>query len=342
MGPEKLVEIFRGDLAESCHFGHLAITDNRGNLINYWGNPDETIYPRSSCKMIQALPLIESGSADHFNLGAKHLALACASHSGGITHLNVAKDWLGKLNLEKADLLCGSHKPDDIEELRYLKENGLRPTELHNNCSGKHLGFLTISKKIPGSKFDHKNYLDIDHPVQKMVKSTFEEMTDCIDPKFALDGCSAPNFCCSVRSLARSMAILARPEGFGNVRKIAINRLQEAVIQNPHLIAGENRLCTKLMKRSGGRFIVKVGAEGVYTAILLREGLGLALKISDGARRAAECLIVTILVRLGLLDQKDDEIKNILRKPIINWANHTTGILKASDIIWQGGKAIKL
>ena len=342
MKSEKLVEIFRGGLIESYHFGHVAICDNKGNLKAYWGNPDEVIYPRSACKMIQALPLVESGSADYYRLDSKHLALACASHSGGKVHLEIAKDWLKKIDFEIEDLLCGPHKPDDFNELEFLNKKGLKPTQLHNNCSGKHLGFLTVSKNIQEKIEEKLNYININHPVQLMVKKVFEEMTNFKNPNFALDGCSAPNFTCSVRALARSMANLSRPEAFGERRKMAIERLKTAVIENPNLIAGDNRLCTKLMKKSAGRFIVKVGAEGVYTAILLEQGLGLAIKITDGSKRAAECLIVTILVRLGLLDQTDKEIKNLLNKPIINWAKNATGVLKPSDTIWEGGKVLKI
>ncbi len=334
---EKLIEICRGDLVESSHQGHIVISDNEGNLRRFWGNPDEVIYPRSSCKMIQALPLVETGSADFYNLDSSHLALACASHSGGEEHLKVAKDWLQKIKLETEDLLCGSHRPEDKEERRYLNENRFNPTQLHNNCSGKHLGFLAVSKFIEGDKYTKKNYVSINHPVQEMVKKVFEDLTGVSDPKFGLDGCSAPNFTCTVKSLARSMANLANPIQFRNERKIAITRLKDSALRNPHLIAGKDRLCTKLMKKSAGRFIVKVGAEGVYTAILLEEGLGVALKVTDGSSRAAECLIVTILVRFGLLNEKDPEIDCLLRKPIINWANHITGFLKATENVWERG-----
>ena len=338
---EKLVDVMRGDLVESSHYGHIVISDNEGNVLRFWGNPNKVIYPRSSCKMIQALPLVESGSADFYNLDSSHLALACASHSGGEQHLKVAKDWLQKLELDPKDLLCGPHKPEDKEELKHLNNNGFHPTQLHNNCSGKHLGFLAVSKYVQGGLYTKKNYVSMNHPVQEMVKKAFEEMTGIINPKFALDGCSAPNFTCTVKSLARSMANLAKPVGFSNERKIAIKRLKESVLKNPLLIAGKNRLCTQIMKKGAGRVIVKVGAEGVYTAILIEEGLGVALKVSDGSRRAAECLIVTILVRLGILNESDPEIKYLLRKPIINWANHTTGVLKAINTVWERGTPLK-
>ena len=340
--PEKLVEVVRGNLVESSHNGHVAITDNKGNLKAYWGNPNHVIYPRSSCKIIQALPLLESGAADHYFLESKHLALACASHSGGNVHLEVARDWLLKLGIKKDHLLCGAHLPEDVDEAKFLAEKGLKPSQLHNNCSGKHLGFLTISKHIELDEPKKINYINIKHPVQVMVKKVFEEMTNFNNSNYALDGCSAPNFACSVKALATAMANFAQPNEFEDKRKIAIKRLKEAVLQNPYLIAGEDRLCTKLMKKSAGRFIVKVGAEGVYSAILLEEGLGLAIKISDGARRAAECLIVALFVRLGLLNKNDREIQSLLNAPIINWSNYKTGFLKASNKIWEEGKILKI
>ena len=180
MLPEKLVDVYRGDLVESSHYGHIVISNSLGEILACWGNPETLIYPRSSCKIIQALPLLETGSAKQFSLGPKHLALACASHSGGEIHLNVAKDWLQKIELNEKDLLCGCHLPYDKTQKKKLKTNGKNPSQLHNNCSGKHLSFLTISKTL-FNKNDYKsNYIDISHPVQKIVKKTFEEPYSCL------------------------------------------------------------------------------------------------------------------------------------------------------------------
>jgi len=279
--PERLVEVYRGDLVESIHFGHVVISNNIGKVLAYWGNPAALIYPRSSCKIIQALPLVEMGLERDFSLTEEHLALACASHSGGEIHLNVAKDWLQKIKLDEKDLLCGPHLPYDKIELKKLKINNEKPSPLHNNCSGKHLGFLTIAQAISKKSDSKKNYIDVDHTVQKIVKKTFEDITGFLNPDYALDGCSAPNFACSIQSLAKAMAVFANPENLQKNRIMSIAKLKNAVLSHPELIAGSDRLCTKIIKKSNGRLIVKVGAEGVYTAMLLDKGLGMALKIME-------------------------------------------------------------
>ncbi len=341
MTPERLIEVYRGDLVESSHFGHVVISNSLGEILEYWGNPETIIYPRSSCKIIQALPLVEMGSARQFSLNDEHLALACASHSGGKIHLKVAKNWLQKVGIYEKDLLCGCHVPYDKIQARKLKMNEESPSQLHNNCSGKHLGFLTISKSIFPEDDYNIDYIDINHPVQKIVKKTFEEITGFRNPVYALDGCSAPNFACSIKSLAKAMAIFANPRDLEQNRKKSIEKLKNAVLRHPELIAGEERLCTKIIKKSNGRLIVKVGAEGVYTAILLDKGLGIALKISDGSKKAAECLIVTLLIRLGYLKSEKDFL-NYLNIPIYNWSKKKTGIIKASSHLWEKGKLLRV
>tara|TARA_Y100001933_G_scaffold164555_1_gene162822 strand:+ start:562 stop:1587 length:1026 start_codon:yes stop_codon:yes gene_type:complete len=335
--PERLIEVYRGDLVESIHFGHVVISDNIGKVITYWGNPSTLIYPRSSCKIIQALPLVEMGLERDFSLTEEHLALACASHSGGEIHLKVAKDWLQKIKLDSKDLLCGSHLPYDKTELKKLKNNKEEPSQLHNNCSGKHLGFLTIAKSISKKSDYKKDYIDVDHTVQKIVKKTFEDITGFQNPDYALDGCSAPNFACSIQSLAKGMAVFANPENLQENRIMSIAKLRNAVLSHPELIAGSDRLCTKIMKKSNGRLIVKIGAEGVYTAMLLDKGLGMALKICDGSKIAAECLIITLLVMLGYFKKDDEDFLNYLYKPIYNCSEKKTGIIRASDMVWAKG-----
>ena len=342
MVPDRLVEVYRGDLVESIHFGHVVISNNKGKVLAYWGNPAALIYPRSSCKIIQALPLVEMGLERDFSLTEEHLALACASHSGGEIHLNVAKDWLQKTNLDEKDLLCGPHLPYDKIELKKLKINNEKPSPLHNNCSGKHLGFLTIAKAISKKSDSKKNYIDVDHTVQKIVKKTFEDITGFLNPDYALDGCSAPNFACSIQSLAKAMAVFANPENLQTNRIMSIAKLRNAVLSYPELIAGSDRLCTNIIKKSNGRLIVKVGAEGVYTAMLLDKGLGMALKICDGSKRAAECLIITLLVMLGYFKKDDQDFLNYLNTPIYNWSEKKTGIIRASDMVWAKGNFLDI
>ena len=178
--------------------------------------------------------------------------------------------------------------------------------------------------------------------MQKIVKKTFEDITGFLNPDYALDGCSAPNFACSIQSLAKAMAVFANPENLQKNRIMSIAKLRNAVLSHPELIAGSDRLCTKIMKKSNGRLIVKVGAEGVYTAMLLDKGLGMALKISDGSKRAAECLIITLLVMLGYFKKDDQDFLNYLNTPIYNWSEKKTGVIRASDMVWAKGNFLDI
>ena len=258
-----------------------------------------------------------------FSLTEKHLALACASHSGGEIHLNVAKDWLQKIKLDEKDLLCGPHLPYDKVELKKLKINNQKPSPLHNNCSGKHLGFLTIAQAISKKSDSRKNYIDVDHTVQKIVKKTFEDITGFLNPDYALDGCSAPNFACSIQSLAKAMAVFANPENLQKNRIMSIAKLKNAVLSHPELIAGSDRLCTKIIKKSNGRLIVKVGAEGVYAGAFHELGLGLMLKVRDGAKRAAEQALLYVIKTLGI--NLPAKLANSFCTSLKNWSGEMIG-----------------
>ena len=309
----KLVELRRNGILESAHRGHVVICDQSG-IIEEWGNSSAIIFPRSSCKMLQALPLIESGAADASKLKMQHLALSCASHQGAHMHSSLAASWLEGIGMSEADLRCGSQKPDDFVTRAQMREALQSPCQLHNNCSGKHAGFLTLNQHLKGGS----EYIELDHPVQKAVKTAFEEMTGASSRGYGIDGCSAPNFTCEIGHLARAMAKMARPETLGGVRAKAAKRLVEAMITHPLLVAGEGRACSALMAAAEGKAAVKTGAEGVFVAILPERGIGVALKIEDGQTRASEAVIAAVLVRLGVVSVKDPRVAKYLHRPEIN------------------------
>ncbi|MDS9466564.1 asparaginase [Paracoccus sp. MBLB3053] len=319
-----LIEIWRGGLLESKHRGHLVIADADG-IVEAWGDPASVIFPRSSCKMIQSLPLVESGAADAAGLGSEQLALACASHNGGQIHTNRVEAWLSALGLSEADLRCGSHMPRDRDENKRLTCSETSPCQLHNNCSGKHAGFLTLNQHLGGSA----EYVEIDHPVQQAVRAAFEEVTGERSAGWGVDGCSAPNFACSVEGLARAMAGFANP-GAG-IRGEAQRRLVEAMIAHPELVAGEGRACTELMRATGGRAALKTGAEAVFVGILPDLGLGVALKIEDGSTRGAEAAIAAVLIHLGLLDESSLAARRFLTGQQSNWRGKITGELRRAE-----------
>ncbi len=322
---EILVEVWRGPLAESVHRGHAVVCDAVGQVIAAWGDPEKVILPRSSVKMLQALPLIESGAADAAGLRPEHLALACASHQGAAMHTTRVLRWLATLGLSEHDLRCGAHPPQDDDTRHTLICGGHAPGQAHNNCSGKHAGFLTLTRHLRAGP----EYVEPDHPVQRAVRAAFEEMTGAPSPGFGIDGCSAPNFACTLSGLARAMARMAvARESAAGARDRAAARLVAAMCAHPELVAGEGRACTELIRAMGGRVAVKTGAEAVFTAILPEQGLGIALKIEDGATRASECAIAAILARLGALDPGHPAAARRLNPTLRNWRGRETGTIR--------------
>ena len=309
-----MIELWRGGMLESVHMGHAVICDAKGQIIEAWGDPDAVIFPRSSCKMIQALPLIESGAANAAGLSEAQLALACASHNGAAIHTDPVAKWLDDLGLSEADLRCGPQMPDDFAARKGLICSDLPPCQIHNNCSGKHTGFLLLGKHLRAGA----EYVEPAHPVQQAVKAAFEEVTGETSPGYGIDGCSAPNFATTVQGLARAMGLFAAANPEGSTRDRAAARLVRAMTAFPELVAGEGRACTALMRAMGGKVAVKTGAEAVFTAILPEMNLGIALKIMDGTTRASEAALTALLVRLGALDAKDPSVAKYLTGPILN------------------------
>ncbi len=324
-----LAEMWRGKILESVHRGHAVIATPEGQIVEAWGNPERITYPRSSAKMLQALPLIESGAAKAHGLTSVHLALACASHQGAAIHTKPVAEWLKALGLGKADLRCGPQVPDDTPARHALRAAGEAPCQIHNNCSGKHTGFLTLAQHLGAGP----EYVEPDHPVQLAVRDTFEEMTGETSAGFGIDGCSAPNFACSLRGLAFAMARMAAADTLKGTRAEAATRLTEAMIAHPLLVAGEGRACSELMAACGGQVAIKTGAEGVFVAILPERRLGIALKIEDGATRASEAAMAAILVRLGMLEASHLAAQRRLNAQVRNRRNLLTGHTRAADAL---------
>ncbi|PKP73201.1 MAG: L-asparaginase [Alphaproteobacteria bacterium HGW-Alphaproteobacteria-6] len=321
-----MIELWRGGMLESVHAGHAVICDEKGEVIEAWGDPAAVIFPRSSCKMIQALPLLESGAADRFGLSEAQLALACASHNGAHIHTDAVGRWLSGLGLGEADLRCGPQMPDDAEALKELICSGTAPCQIHNNCSGKHAGFLTLARHLGAGP----EYVEPDHPVQQAVRAGFEAVTGEASPGFGFDGCSAPNFATSLAGLARAMAGFAAADPDGSLRERAQVRLWRAMVAHPELVAGEDRACTLLMRAMGGRVAVKTGAEAVFVAILPALKRGIALKILDGGTRASEAAITALLVRIGALEAGHPVAGRLLSDPVLNRRGAAVGEMRLS------------
>ena len=319
--PQAMAELWRGGILESVHLGHAVICDGKG-VVEAWGDPDAVIFPRSSCKMVQALPLMESGAT----LSQTQQALVCASHQGAALHTGHVARWLADLGLSEADLRCGAHEPYDRDARDRLIVAGTRSCQLHNNCSGKHAGFLMLNQRMKGDA----EYVDPAHPMQGAIRQSFEEVTGETSPGYGFDGCSAPNFATSVTGLARAMAAFANATGTGDARDRAMFALTRAMGAYPELVAGEGRACTELMRAMGGRVAIKTGAEAVFVAIVPERRMGIALKITDGGTRGAEAAIAALLVRLGVLEAGHPATSKRLNAVQRNWRGFETGVFRAA------------
>jgi L-asparaginase II len=332
---ERLVEVWRGDFCESVHRGHVAVWHADAGLIWGLGDVDRVFLPRSSSKMIQALPLIETGAADAHGLTPAQLALACASHSGMTAHTDMVAAWLTDLGLTEDALRCGAHYPYHEPTRDQMVCAHDTPCQRHNNCSGKHSGFLTVTKHLRAGP----EYIDPDHPVQRMVKSAWEELTDEACPGYGIDGCSAPNFASTVKGFARALAQFAAATEGADARQTAMVRLREAMMAHPLMVAGEGRSCTRLMEVMGHRAAIKTGAEAVFGTIVPEHRIGIAVKIADGATRASEAVITQLLVALGLLDAGHPLAREYTYGPIVNRRGIDTGHYRLTDALsgWQPG-----
>ncbi|MFK7940414.1 MAG: asparaginase [Roseovarius sp.] len=324
--PVSLVEIWRGSIVESQHLGHAVICDDTGQIVDAWGDPEAVVYPRSSSKMIQALPLVESGAAAAFGLTSEQLALSCASHSAAAIHTDRVTAWLAALGKTDADFRCGPQEPEDIPARNALITSDESPCRYHNNCSGKHCGFLTLSDHLKAGP----DYVEMDHPVQRACLAAFEEVTGRDSEGYGIDGCSAPNHLTSLHAMARAMAFYAAAREGTGIRESAAAQLRDAMIAHPQLVAGEPRACTRLMRACSEPVALKTGAEGYYIAILPQRKQGIALKIADGATRASQCVIAALLVRLGALDPAHPTARAYLDMPLYNFAGLHTGRISAA------------
>lgn len=292
-----LVEVLRGGIVESVHRGAVAVYDGDGHVVMEIGDTARPVFPRSAVKAIQALPLVESGAADAFGFGDRELALACASHSGEPEHVELAASMLARAGLDETALECGAHWPTSQAATIELARSGREATALHNNCSGKHSGFLCTCRHVG---LVHRGYVTAQHPFQAMIAETMAEVTGAAHgaDNRGTDGCSIPTYAVPLASLAHGFARMATGTGLPPQRAAAAQRLLAACMAEPFYVAGTGRACTRLMQAAPGRIFVKTGAEGVFCAAVPEKGLGIAVKCDDGAGRAAEAVVSRILAGL--------------------------------------------
>ena len=328
-----LVEAMRGAIVESRHSGAVAVVDADGGAVLALGDVERPVFPRSAVKALQALRLIETGAADRYGFTDQELALACASHSGESGHVGTAQSMLARIGLDASYLRCGAHPPMHVPSATALYRAGAEPTALHNNCSGKHSGFLCLACML---RADPRGYIEPDHPVQRQIKATIESMTGTSipDEHRAIDGCSVPTWAVPLKHLALGFARFGTGHGLAPERARAAARLRTACASHPWYVAGTGRFCTEVMQRLGARAFVKVGAEGVYCGVLPERGLGIAVKCDDGGARAAEVVMATLIMRFGSLNKGEQAELDHLRQPTLrNWNGIAIGKLRPTDAV---------
>jgi L-asparaginase II len=330
-----LVDVLRGGIVESAHRGALAIVDADGALHTALGDIDRPVFPRSAIKVLQALPLVESGAADQFGLNDEELALACASHGGEPLHAQTAASMLAKAGLDAGVLECGAHWPYEDTATKNLARSGQAPTALHNNCSGKHSGFVCLGCGLAGSADRRgflRGYVQPGHAVMREVTAAIQTTTgfDLAATAVGTDGCSIPTYAVPLRHLALAFARVATGVGLQAGHARAARRLRQAVARAPFMVAGTGRFDTRVMQLLGERVFCKVGAEGMYCAALPTLGLGVAIKMDDGNNaRAVEVVMAAVVLSLLALDDAEREFMQRLATPTLkNWNGIEVGGLR--------------
>jgi L-asparaginase II len=313
-----LIEVLRGAIVESRHRGAVSVVDGDGKLVLTIGDVEFPVFPRSAIKAMQALPLVESGAADAYGFGNRQLALACASHSGEDGHVETARTMLARAGISEDAYECGVHWPFYQSTLIEFASQGKKPLPVHNNCSGKHAGFLCFACH---EGIDTDGYVAEDHKVQDAVREAMESVTGAVHAvdQCGIDGCSIPTYAIPLKNLAHGFAKMATGTSLGPERAKASRRLIEACMAEPWHVAGTGRACTEIMQAAPGRVFAKYGAEGVYALAIPEQGLGIAIKCDDGAERGVIALANAVLAKLFGKDEVAHHYGAAANKAFSNW-----------------------
>jgi L-asparaginase II len=319
-----LLEITRGNIVESIHYGSIAVVDSNGKLISSYGDPKMVAFLRSSAKPFQALPFVEHGGVENFGLTQRELSILCASHEGSDLHVQTVEGIQEKVGIDESYLQCGIHLPSDVEAFKSVLLNGRKLTPNRNNCSGKHSGMLAYARMCG---LPLENYLDLEHPIQQDILAAFADM--CLlrvnEIGLGTDGCSAPNFAVPLYNAALAFARLCDPHELTEARASACRKITSAMTSHPEMVSGYGEFDEQLMRAGEGRIVCKRGAEGYQIFGLLpgalghdSPGVGIALKVSDGDasrmsidlahnNRVRPAVTLEILHQLGALSSKQEQ-----------------------------------
>lgn len=322
-----LVEVTRGPIVESVHSVIIAVVNELGNVTQYWGNPGFVTMPRSAIKMLQALPLLESGAAEKFGLDDKLISLACSSHRGEKEHLEALKTWSEKIGVTESQLVCGPHLPYNEAASHEMIQRHHKPTAFCNNCAGKHLGIISTCLHLGDNPVGYEKY---EHIAQKRIRAALSETMRIDHSKVpnGVDGCGIPTYAVPLQSMAVGMSMFINSKE-PLKRKLAAERILHAVKTQPFYISGSDNFATDVILKTHGRAVIKGGAEGVFCGVLPEKKLAFAVKAADGAGRAAQVATAALLLNLGAMTP--DEFKSLSKytqPEITNWSGEVVGQIR--------------
>ena len=305
--------VTRGNVIESAHEAKCVVQDFNYKIIFTTGHDLDLVYPRSAIKIFQAIPFIKSGAYKKYKLSKKEIAISCASHSGERQHMIVLHKWIKKIKINNNSLRCGIHNPLNIDSSNKLLLSGKIPNQLHNNCAGKHLGMIS---GCLSNKMDIHNYLDFNHPYQKLIRKSLENITKCKITKkqVGIDGCSAPQYAFPLQNLSVSMVNLIKNYIGNECFSIPIKLLLDSILKYPQLIGGSKKFDSELMRITKGKVFSKGGAEGVLLFAHKEKKIGGVIKIIDGNERALPAATIKIFQKLSL-------VTNSEQRKLSDWNN---------------------
>ena len=314
-----MVEVTRSGFTESTHSGVAVLINSSGETLQEWGNSNTLIYPRSALKPIQTLNLYKDGVAEALNLSDDFIALTTASHHAENIHQKMINNWLKKMNLKEKHLSCGPSWPWNIKDQFKAHAKYKIKRKIFHNCSGKHCGHLEVCryKNLP-----IKNYQNKDHPIQRDLIKLIEDLSKYKIKNVGVDGCTLPNPLIPLKKFAFATAQLADYKKL-NVHSAIAKRIFDSCVKFPEIAGGSKSINSILTKLSNGKVFVKNGAEGIFVAIIPEKKSALAVKIIDGAARAAEVAIAGLLSELKIINNE-----KIKKRPIKNSAGQIVGSMK--------------
>ncbi len=325
-----LATVSRDGVIESTHYGRVAICSPDGQLVASAGDAEGVQFWRSSSKPLQALSVVTSGAAERFELTEKELSVCCASHSGSAEHISTVGGILAKLGLDTAALNCGAHHPGDVDERNRLIREGLEPSQLHNNCSGKHAGMLATARALDAPI---EGYLDFDHPVQRLISQHLSLISGVPKDRFKVgrDGCGAPTVAMPLSAMGRAFARLATGADLPEEIASAAARIRSATAAEPVMVSSRGSFNSELLRLGGGDLVAKGGAEGLFCVASHSRGLGIAMKTSDGSSRAHPPVIIALMQAVRI-EVHEELAESFGRMPVSNCHQDTVGHVEATGI----------